>query len=461
MKGYLIIRQFYLGRALKVFLIFSSFAIFYLSTVSSKFEKEFRADIWSAKFSLFSIFISIIGISLALSLQKPHLSMAFFWVFQFIFFGIGGFLIQLDPFPYYLSLIPSKNDLYFASQLTLIANSFVLITEVLTVKRNKIRNRSQERIESINFQILLKRSNRLLTVYFFSLPLILSQLGGVSFLFKRVRVSQIGEVLPISLNAVLLAFLYVPPLIVILILLYVREKISTSTWIFRLLFVWILILSNPLGNARQTTLFLLLPLAFFYLNKWPRLSIYFFSLLAMFFIFSAGLVNRYSGQIQIPKLTIISRDGDFDAFAQLANGLKAVSLGAFPIFEQFLGSLFFFVPRSFWDEKPIDTGVEIAQTFSLKFQNLSAPWILEAYANARLIGVVIISILMGYQLTKLEIGANADIRKFLLSSMISGFLFILLRGSLLQATGRVAFSVVVIFYLLRGLNSYKNSNNSI
>ena len=457
MKGYPIKVQFYSGQAIKAFLIFSSIAIFYLNRASSVFETEFRTDLWSTRFSLLNILVSIIGISISLSLHRPHFTMAFFWVFQFVFFGMGGFLIQLDPFPYYLSLIPSENDLYIASQIILIANLFVLLTEVLTIRRNALEVKFDERIELLNYQILLTRSYRLLLIYALSIPVILNQLGGFLFLFKRIRISQIGDVLPISVNAVLLALLYVPPLIVILILYYVKEKIVTSTWIFRLLFIWVLLLSNPLGNSRQTTLFFLLPLAFFYLNKWPRLSIYFFTLLTLFFVYAAGLVNRYTGQIQMPRLTILSRDGDFDAFTQLANGLKAVSLGVFPIFEQFLGSLLFFVPRSIWIGKPIDTGVEIAQTFSLKFQNLSAPWILEAYANARLYGVIMVSILIGYQLTKLEMGARAHIRSFLISSIISGFLFILLRGSLLQATGRVAFSIVLVFYLLRGLGSLKKS----
>jgi hypothetical protein len=423
------------------------------------FERDMRADFWSSKFSILNILVALIGISITLALAKPLLGMAFLWVFQFVFFGIGALLIQLDPFPHYLSLIPSRNELHFASQITFIANCFVLLAELIAIRKNTPISLVNKNRDPLNYSILLQRSYRTLLVYFVTLPVILNQLGGISFLFKRIRISQIGEVLPISLNAIFLSILYVPPLIVTLILLYLRETIDTSDWIFRLLMFWVLILSNPLGNARQTTLFLILPLAFYYLNKWRRLTLYFFVFLTLFFIYSAGLVNRYTGKIQIPEFSIISRSGDFDAFAQLANGLKVVTYGIFPIFEQVLGSLFFFVPRSLWSGKPFDTGVEVAQTLSLKFQNLSAPWILESYANARIFGVIAVSIFIGYKLTSLEISSGNNIKYFLLSSMTTGFLFIILRGSLLQATGRAAFSIVMVYFLLRGLmrNEIKNS----
>jgi hypothetical protein len=432
-------------------IVFSAISIFYSNRAITAFEDNLRSDIWSAKFSVFNISLSIVGICIALASNLPQLNMAFFWVFQFVFFGLGGLLIQLDPYPYYLSLIPSQEDLISASQITFAANIFVLTAQIFSLIKFRKAKSHIKQIQFNDYAILLKRVNHLLAIYLVVLPIVLLQLGGFDFLFKRIRVSEVGETLSISVNAIFLAILYVPPMIAILILLYVRPFMKTSNWIFRSLFIWVILLSNPIGNARQTTLFMLLPLAFFFLSKMRKFITMFFVFVTLFFLFAAGLVNRYTGEFQKPKLSIISRDGDFDAFAQLANGLKAVSFGVFPILQQILGSVFFFVPRSIWDGKPIDTGVEVAQTFSLKFQNLSAPWILEAYVNGRLIGVVLISIFIGLQLTKLDLGAKINIRQFILSSMISGLSFILLRGSLLQATGRAAFSLMIIFYLFRGI----------
>ena len=88
---------------------------------------------------------------------------------------------------------------------------------------------------------------------------------------------------------------------------------------------------------------------------------------------------------------------------------------------------------------------------------MSAPWILESYVNARLAGVVFVSILIGFYLTKLDLKAFLDVRYFLLGSLTSGFLFIVLRGSLLQATGRVAFSIVIVLILLKGVKQKSTS----
>jgi hypothetical protein len=85
----------------------------------------------------------------------------------------------------------------------------------------------------------------------------------------------------------------------------------------------------------------------------------------------------------------------------------------------------------------------------LKFQNLSAPWLLEAYANARLVGVIFVGVGMGFFLANIDLNSSLNLKSFLLSSMTSGFLFILLRGSLLQATGRAAFTYILIFWLIR------------
>jgi hypothetical protein len=157
---------------------------------------------------------------------------------------------------------------------------------------------------------------------------------------------------------------------------------------------------------------------------------------------------------------VISRDGDFDSFSQVANGVQVIPDGAFPIFKQILASIFFFVPRGVWPGKPNDTGVELARMLGLDFQNLSAPWILEAFVNARFMGVISVSILLGFYLTKVDLLSNSSMRYFLVGSVTSGFLFIVLRGSLLQATGRAVFSIFIISIIFWKIDlSYTEKTN--
>lgn len=430
-----------------------------LSSSIQKFESSSNLDLWDMKVSIVNILVAIVFISISLSTKQQQLNMAFFWVFQYVFFGIGGLLSLIDPFPYYLTKTSNISFLFKASEIVFVAQISVCFGQLLQMKRM---SDSQSGLAVFNYpdvSLLVKRTITLLKIYIASLPVIIYQLGGLSFLLKRVRFGTVEQNLAVSVNAILQTFLYVPPVIAIMVLLYLERAHLRYRFVKFSLIIWILFLSNPLANARQTTLFLVLPLVFFFLQTHFRSTIFFFAALPLLFFYGAGLVNRYTGKLQAPRLSIVSRDGDFDSFSQIANGLQVVSQGEFAIFRQVMASVFFFIPRSIYPGKPNDTGVELARFLGLKFQNLSAPWILESYVNARVIGVVVIGFSIGYFLSKFDLSSNLDIRYFLLGSLTTGFLFIVLRGSLLQATGRAAFSFVVIFILLRGIRSRSSSLN--
>jgi hypothetical protein len=125
--------------------------------------------------------------------------------------------------------------------------------------------------------------------------------------------------------------------------------------------------------------------------------------------------------------------------------------GFFPILHQIFASLFFYVPRSIWPSKPNDTGLELGNLLGLRFQNLSAPWLLEAYVNGRIFGVIFLSIILGFLLTRLDLNVKDNFKYFVISSLTSGFLFIILRGSLLQATGRTVCAILLALFIFKGI----------
>jgi hypothetical protein len=169
----------------------------------------------------------------------------------------------------------------------------------------------------------------------------------------------------------------------------------------------------------------------------------------------ANLVNRYTGKLETRfEISPASRILDLDAYPVLANGMERMNSETFPLLNQILGSMFFYIPRSIWEAKPIDTGALLGQYSGLSFYNLSAPWILEAYANARVTGLIVISILLGIVLSRIEPDLF-DFKRHLQGAVIAGSAFILLRGSLLQATGRVVFSLLLIQVLCLNLSRSK------
>lgn len=290
-------------------------------------------------------------------------------------------------------------------------------------------------------------------MYILLLPVVINSLGGVAFLLRRTRYGSDISNLTIASQAIFESVLYAPPLICLLTLFYLDKNFEKLRKTMFFLLVWIIFLSNPLANARQVTLFLLIPIVFYFLKDKRIATNCFFLGIPLLLIYSANLVDRFTGQLNPIKFNILSRQGDFDSFAQFANGIRLVDNDIFPYFQQTLGPVLFFVPRSVWNSKPRDTGVEIANQLGLSFQNLSAPTILEAYSNAKQVGLVVTSILLGFCISKFDLGSLHNLRSWLLGSVLVGVLFIVLRGSLLQATGRVIFSFVIVFYITNRLKN--------
>jgi len=364
---------------------------------------------------------------------------------------LTGLLNVLDPYPYYLTQIASFSDLQKAAEYTFVGQIFVASAQVYFMNKNKSNDTDELHLGGIDYQEAKKRVMKILVSYIFLLPIIINSLGGSEFLFRRVRYGPRISNLTIASQAFFESLLYVPPLICLLTIIYIGKSFEKLRMIMILLVVWITFLSNPFANARQVTLFLLIPIVFYFLRGKRIATNCLFLGLPFLLIYSVSAVDRVTGQLNQPKFSILSRQGDFDSFAQFANGIRLVDNDIFPHFQQILGPVLFFVPRSIWHSKPRDTGVEIADQLSLSYQNLSAPWILEAYSNARLLGLILTSIFLGFYLCKFDLDSQLNLRTWLLGSILAGALFIVLRGSLLQATGRVFASFLIIYYITNRL----------
>lgn len=398
-----------------------------------------------------NIVLSVFFLSLSLASRYQKKTMALFWIFQLIFFGLTGLLNILDPDPYYLTQIASFSDLQKAAQYTLVGQIFVAGAQLYFIAKNKSNDSDELHLSRIDYQKVKRKVRKILVLYIVLLPVIINSLGGIEFLLRRVRYGPKISNLTTALQASFESLLYVPPLICLLTIFYLGKNFERPRMTMILLLIWIIFLSNPLANARQVTLFLVIPIVFHFLKGKRIATNCFFLGMPFLLIYTLNWVDRFTGQLNPVRFNILSRQGDFDSFAQFANGIKLIDNNIFPYFQQILGPILFFVPRSVWNSKPRDTGVEIANQLGLSFQNLSAPWILEAYSNAKLVGLIVTSIFLGFYLSKYDLGSLHNLRSWLLGSILSGVLFIVLRGSLLQATGRVIFSFLIIYYITNRL----------
>ncbi len=158
---------------------------------------------------------------------------------------------------------------------------------------------------------------------------------------------------------------------------------------------------------------------------------------------------------------------DYDAFWQVANAFsydldRLVEPG-----RQALGSIFFWVPRSLWPDKPVDTGILLAQYRGYSFQNLSAPLWAEFLVNGGIVALIVGFLLVGYFLRVMD---NRLLPAFqasgywaIVGAIFPVYMTILLRGSLLQATGAVAVALACLLVVRKpgrspGSDSFSGMN---
>lgn len=143
---------------------------------------------------------------------------------------------------------------------------------------------------------------------------------------------------------------------------------------------------------------------------------------------------------------------DYDAFWQISNALSYLADHMVEPMRQALGVVLFWVPRNVWPDKPVDTGILLADYKGYSFSNLSAPLWAELIVNGGLVALVIGFLVVGFALARLDRRiVPALLGGGQLWAVVGGvfpfYMVILLRGSLLQATGTLVVAVVTTLYV--------------
>jgi hypothetical protein len=158
-------------------------------------------------------------------------------------------------------------------------------------------------------------------------------------------------------------------------------------------------------------------------------------------------------------------NADYDAFWQIANAHSYVLDGLVQFGQQALGSLFFWVPRSIWPDKPIDTGILLAQYRGYSFDNLSAPLWAEFLVNGGIPFLIVGFLLVGFALRAMDVrllpAFHAAGYWAIVGAIFPVYMTILLRGSLLQATGSVLVAIVCLLFVRRRERSGAELESSV
>jgi len=431
-----------LGYFLIISIVFNLFIT--LNTLGAKTKIDFSVLI----ITIVNLIFAIICFLRSTSFNENRFGLSLYWLFQIIFFGMTSISLYYDSMPYYLARLVQEPDHLLAQILILVSNiAFYIganfkVGHVNTKKMSIYRFNSRSGATRLLFLILF--------YYLLFLPL-LEIRGGLDSVINKTRFQAAAATNTGSYFYIVDAFLKVSPLVLALVALnyWLISRKRTLLLVVVLCIPVLLLFSNPLIAPRSVTLFYILPFITLTVQQGKLSSRFALVFLYAVTIFATNVFDRFTGRFDIKSTGVLSKSGDFDAYYQLLNGLALQELNFFTPLKQFSGSLLFFIPRSVWAGKPRDTGAVIADYFGQRFQNLSAPLNLEIYISFGFFGLIIFFNLLGFWISKIEKLSFYSVRHAITVQIFSGLFFIVLRGSLLQITGMLVFSIVLFSFIMK------------
>ena len=412
---------------------------------------------WFFFTNLLILFFCYLG-SIILDYEKSFSLVKVYFIYSFIFFGFMPLHELSTGILYWSNQIEAQyNTKVLANWIILIAIIFFYIGK--HIKVNFIEN------VILRFTVFLRFKT---SVYFFILILFL----GLYLYFNDFEILFYRKDIFIDKNYKSTAeFLFYQNIVLSLIFILLiisynhMKECSTSTrmltiskakTIFFVVFLIAIIFCNPLSLSRFQVAIYYMPILF-YFKIFNKPSLFFF-----FFIFSILFVMpildffRYYGFDNIQNLNFFNLDhinaGHFDGYQNFTLLLENnFSLNGQNIFT----SIFWFIPRSIFENKSVGSGELLANLLDLNFTNIAISFLGESYLALGLSGSIVFMLFIGIVLGNLDSVAW----KFILKKKRTTFLyyyyflfgqiFYLLRGDLLSSFSFMSsFLLTFVFVLL-------------
>lgn len=236
-------------------------------------------------------------------------------------------------------------------------------------------------------------------------------------------------------------------------------------FVVALLAVTNIIVNNPISNPRYWFLAVLLGVFFTIVRSKTGQDLAIVGgILAAIVIFPVSDVTRYANaQEAVSRGSIWETIAvkDFDQYTMINNSVSFTNDIGYSLGRQLAGVLLFWVPRSVWPDKPLDSGVVLGEWLAMRNTNLSSPLWTEGWMNFGWAGVIVFLLalgLLGARLDRtyargLSLSHQAPIGTQVGTALLAGYLFIILRGPLLQASARLLVIIVfigVLNHIMRG-----------
>ncbi len=219
------------------------------------------------------------------------------------------------------------------------------------------------------------------------------------------------------------------------------------------------IVNNPISNPRYWFLTVVFAILFTVFPRSPAVyrtalvggvvaALLLFPFLDRF-RYDAGGYHPVQSTSVLDPLTI----KDYDQVGMFSNTLSYVESGAGHTHGRHLAAdVFFFVPRSVWHGKPLDSGVVVGRWMGMANTNLSSPLWAELWLDFGPLGMTAGFLLIGYASSRADLryarrtleSPRPGTLAAVVTPLAAGYSFILLRGPLLQAAGRIGILLLCV-----------------
>ncbi|MEU8768623.1 MULTISPECIES: hypothetical protein [Streptomyces] len=403
---------------------------------------------------------------------RRRLLQGVFWMFVYIAMGVAPFaqvVIEQTPTP----MVGPRQDLVTAISMILVGCAAYDLGALLASRR-PLRRRTPSgrgsgggpaRAHPVRLRILV-------VVAFVASAFYVLKLGGPGVFFSSRQ--EINETVAASGvvaegsnvgSAFIKGFGQVPAL---LALLFYTRRLATSRRARRTpstVLVWValaalnLVVNNPISNARYWFLTVLMAFVF---TAFPSSAAFYRTVLTtgvvgalVVFPYADRFRYEEGGQRPVQSASVFEPlvTKDYDQMVMFANTVSWVDTRGHTYGRQLTGSALFFVPRALWSGKPEDTGVRVGQWMGLRMTNLSAPLWTEFWVDFGPAGLVGGLALIGYAAARTDrryalavtrAGPGPASVLAIAAPLIAGYTFILLRGPLLQAVGKLAIAALCL-----------------
>ncbi|WP_406603589.1 O-antigen polysaccharide polymerase Wzy [Niabella agricola] len=406
---------------------------------------------------LTSVFIQIFSTVRIFSRTKqPYSLNKAFYLFCLFFFGVAPILQFYSGASFFGARLLNEKD-YFSTNLLIIAIMIAYEIFYMSFLRKSL---SQKAIKSVDRyeigELTSSQSFILVIISLISFSLVLYANNG-SLLSMLIRGGDYKEENASSSSVLsLIIYQFCRPLSIICLFYYITSKSKNYLTII-LLSILALATCSPLGMPRFAAAALYIPLLLLTIRAFSVRSNIFsltfiMGLLVIFpFLNSFRFYSKYSSA-KLGLDTEMFTTGNFDSYQNFA---LIVSQNLITWGRQLLGVFLFWVPRSLWPDKPVGSGVLLAEKNHFEFDNVSANYFAEGYINFGIPGIIIFTIILAYFTSRIDklYWSNISNRKHNFSRVsyfvLIGMLFFILRGDLLSSFAYTISFILAIFAVFK------------